>query len=74
MGTGRVLRTLFEKGCQVTGVDISAEMLEAAEALLTQAGFRGVQVTHEYAGAPFPPLEQAEATESPFVCMAKRPT
>ncbi len=34
-GTGRVLRALLEKGCHVTGVDISAGMLRVAEAKLS---------------------------------------
>lgn len=40
-GTGRVLRYLLERGCQVTGVDISAEMLDIARqrlAAFEQAG------------------------------------
>lgn len=34
-GTGRVLRALLEKGCRVTGLDISADMLRVAETKLS---------------------------------------
>ncbi len=35
-GTGRVLRYLLERGCRVTGVDISEEMLELARQKLAE--------------------------------------
>lgn len=40
-GTGRVLRALLEKQCQVTGVDISDEMLRVADAKLHEYISRG---------------------------------
>ena len=44
-----------------------------AQALLTQAGFHGLQCTNGYTASAFRPLEQAETTASQFVCMASKP-
>jgi cyclopropane fatty-acyl-phospholipid synthase-like methyltransferase len=53
-GTGRVLRVLLEKGCRVTGVDISDDMLRVAEAKLCEHLVQGKLVlkNHDFRFAP----------------------
>ncbi|MGA2788792.1 MAG: class I SAM-dependent methyltransferase [Verrucomicrobiota bacterium] len=53
-GTGRVLRALLERGCRVTGVDISDDMLRVAEAKLRAylAPEKLVLKNHDFRRAP----------------------
>ena len=53
-GTGRVLETLLEEGCDVTGVDISDDMLHVAEAKLRPYLMQGKLVlkNHDFRSAP----------------------
>jgi SAM-dependent methyltransferase len=56
-GTGRVLRTLLEQGCRVTGVDISDAMLHVAEAKLRAYLEEGQLVlkNHDFRRSPLQP-------------------